>query len=124
MPHLNKKGKIQKHFNKSINEILGTSEHTSLSDEEIIDRMMIPMINESARCLEEKIVSSPMQIDLGLIYGLGFPPFLGGVLKYSDTVGIKNICEKSKKYLEVGNCYQVPQIMLDLANNSKQFYQL
>ena len=72
-----KKGRIVKTANDSVDPLIGSVvlKHSDISDEEIIDRMMIPMINESIRCLEEKIVATPMEVDLGVIYGLGFPPF-------------------------------------------------
>ena len=54
----------------------------TISDEEIIARMMIPMINEVVRCPEEKIVASPAEADMALVYGIGFPPFHGGAFRY------------------------------------------
>ena len=56
-------------------------------------RMMIPMINEVVRCLEEQIIASPAEADIALVYGLGFPPFRGGALCYLDSLGLKNYVE-------------------------------
>src|SRR5690606_10358796 len=82
-----KKGKPKKQDDASVYALLKPLVKTQqdVSDDDISDRMMIPMINESARCLAEKIVETPMEVDLGVLYGLGFPPFRGGVLKYADT---------------------------------------
>ncbi len=55
------------------------------TEEEIIDRLMLPMIIETVRCLDEGIVESATEADMGLVYGVGFPPFRGGALKYADT---------------------------------------
>jgi 3-hydroxyacyl-CoA dehydrogenase/enoyl-CoA hydratase/3-hydroxybutyryl-CoA epimerase len=56
---------------------------------EMIERCVYSMINEAARCLEENIVASPSEVDLGMIMGTGFPPFRGGLLRYADAVGLK-----------------------------------
>lgn len=61
---------------------------------EIQDRLVLLMLNEAARCLEEKVVDEPAQLDLALIFGTGFPPFLGGILRYSDSVGITIVRDK------------------------------
>lgn len=58
------------------------------------DRLVLLMANEAVRCIEENVVESPAQLDLALIFGIGFPPFEGGILKYIDTVGGKVVCDK------------------------------
>ena len=60
----------------------------TISDEAIVDSMMIPMCLEAVRCLEDGIATSATDVDLSLIYGVGFPPFRGGALHYVDDVGI------------------------------------
>jgi len=60
----------------------------TLDDETIVDSMMIPMCLEAVRCFEDGIAASATDIDLSLIYGIGFPPFRGGALHYIDDVGI------------------------------------
>ncbi|MEN1322270.1 3-hydroxyacyl-CoA dehydrogenase family protein, partial [Pseudomonas aeruginosa] len=68
------------------------------SEEEIIARMMIPMVNEVVRCLEEGIIATPAEADMALVYGLGFPPFHGGAFRWLDTLG-------SAKYLDMAQQY-------------------
>ena len=63
---------------------------------------MFPMIIECVRCLDESIVKSPMEVDMGLLMGLGFPPFRAGALKYADTIGMANLVEKTKQYESYG----------------------
>ena len=63
-------------------------ETKSFEADEIIARMMIPMANEAIRCLEEGIIASPEDADMSLLYGLGFPPFRGGIFRYIESVGI------------------------------------
>jgi 3-hydroxyacyl-CoA dehydrogenase/enoyl-CoA hydratase/3-hydroxybutyryl-CoA epimerase/enoyl-CoA isomerase len=60
----------------------------ALDDETIVDSMMIPMCLEAVRCLEDGIAASATDVDLSLIYGIGFPPFRGGALHYIDDYGI------------------------------------
>ena len=123
---LDRKGKPKKSVDPETHTLLKklTSETKEVSDEEIIDRMMIPMINESARCLDEKIVSTPMEVDLGVLFGLGFPPFRGGVLKYADDEGLAKIVEKIETYKHLGAAYEAPDILTQLAKKSQTFYGL
>ncbi|HUR41362.1 MAG TPA: fatty acid oxidation complex subunit alpha FadB [Verrucomicrobiae bacterium] len=93
-----------------------------MGDEEIIDRLMLPMIIETARCLEEGIVESVPEADMGLIMGIGFPPFRGGALKYADTIGLKAIVEKSAKYAALGKLYEPTAKMKEMAASNQTYY--
>jgi 3-hydroxyacyl-CoA dehydrogenase/enoyl-CoA hydratase/3-hydroxybutyryl-CoA epimerase len=55
----------------------------------IVDRMVLPMLNEAARCLEEGVVSGPAELDLAMILGTGFPPFRGGLCRWADAAGLR-----------------------------------
>ncbi|HEX4963383.1 MAG TPA: 3-hydroxyacyl-CoA dehydrogenase NAD-binding domain-containing protein [Thermoanaerobaculia bacterium] len=57
----------------------------------LADRMVLPMVNEAARCLEEKVVRSAGDVDLALIFGTGFPPFRGGLCRWADQEGLRQI---------------------------------
>ncbi len=92
------------------------------SDEEIVDRMMLPMIIETVRCLDEGIVESPTEADMGLIMGIGFPPFRGGALKYADTIGMKTILEKCAKYAQLGKLYEPTESMKQMALAGTTYY--
>ncbi|MBX2836319.1 MAG: fatty acid oxidation complex subunit alpha FadB [Gammaproteobacteria bacterium] len=92
------------------------------SDEEIVDRLMIPMCIEAGLCLEDNIVSSPAEADMGLVYGIGFPPFRGGALHYVDTLGVANFCDKAKRYEPLGPLYQPGKMMLKMATESASYY--
>ncbi len=85
-------------------------------------RMMIPMITEASRCLEDKIVNSPVEVDMGLLLGLGFPPFRAGALKYADSLGMKNLEEISKKYHAIGHMYEFTHYMKGMAQENKTYY--
>ena len=121
---MDKKGKPVKKVNPAVYEIIKPviKRQIEITDEEIIMRMMLPMIIEASRCLEDKIVESPVEVDMGLLLGLGFPPFRAGALKYADTVGLKNLEESSKKYLELGKLYELTPFMKTLASENKTYY--
>ncbi len=68
------------------------------NEEEVVRRMMYLMVNEAARCLEEEVVRTPHDIDIGMIFGTGFPPFHGGLCKYADTRGFSAITENLTQF--------------------------
>ncbi len=92
------------------------------SADEIIARTMIPMINEAIRCLEEGIVATAAEADMGLIYGLGFPPFRGGPLRYADTMGLANFVALADQYADLGEIYQVTDKTRAMAQSGQVFY--
>lgn len=84
------KGK-QKSENKDINQFC--SSPSKKTEKEIKDRLLLIMVNEALMCLDENIVSSPEELDMAMIYGIGFPPFLGGLLMYAQNRGFNDILE-------------------------------
>lgn len=92
--------------------------------EEIVDRMMVPMIIEAARALEEGIADTANEVDMGLIMGLGFPPFRGGALKYADAQGLALVCEKADRYARLGTLYEPTERMREMAANGETYYRM
>ena len=94
-----------------------------IRDEEIIDRCILMMANEAAKCLEENVVKNASYLDMAMIMGCGFPPFRGGVLKYVDSYGIENAVKKlqelNKKH---GKRFEVSKLLLDMAQKKQKFY--
>lgn len=75
-----------------VRELLGLTRVRSAPNPELLsDRMVLAMINESARCLEEKVVEDAGMIDLAMIFGAGFPPFRGGPLRHADGLGLARV---------------------------------
>jgi len=70
----------------------------AMSHEAIVQRLVYPIINEAARCLDEKVAASPDDVDLAMVFGTGFAPFRGGPLRYADTVGIPKIVETLDRF--------------------------
>ncbi|MGH8481089.1 MAG: fatty acid oxidation complex subunit alpha FadB [Nevskiaceae bacterium] len=93
-----------------------------MGEEEIVERLMLPMIIETARCLEEGIVESVPEADMGLIMGVGFPPFRGGALKYADILGLKAVVEKAAKYAALGKLYEPTARMKEMAAKGQTYY--
>ena len=60
----------------------------------LAERMVLVMINEAARCVEEGIVAGPEQVDLAMVFGAGFPPYRGGVLRHADTIGLQHVVDR------------------------------
>ncbi|MFP5384630.1 MAG: fatty acid oxidation complex subunit alpha FadB [Bacteriovoracia bacterium] len=119
-----KKGRPVKKVNQKVYELIKSvvKKEVQLTDEDIVMRMMIPMITEASRCLEDKIVNSPVEVDMGLLLGLGFPPFRAGALKYADSIGLKKLEEESKKFHSIGHMYEFTPYMKGLAAENKTYY--
>jgi 3-hydroxyacyl-CoA dehydrogenase/enoyl-CoA hydratase/3-hydroxybutyryl-CoA epimerase/enoyl-CoA isomerase len=90
--------------------------------DEIIARVMIPMANEAIRCLEEGIVSSAAEADMALLYGLGFPPFKGGIFRYIETMGLSNFVALADKYADLGPVYQISDGVREMAASNKSYF--
>lgn len=121
-----RKGRIKKAVDPEVHAMLtevqasGTKE---LSAQEIQERMMLPMMIETIRCLEENIIDTPNEADTALIYGIGFPPFLGGALNYADQLGLKSLCEMADKYAHLGKLYEPTEKMREMAVSGQTYYQ-
>lgn len=92
------------------------------STEEIIARVMIPMANEAVRCLEEGIVGSAAEADMALLYGLGFPPFRGGIFRYIETMGLSQFVKLADKYADLGPIYQISDGLREMAASGKSYF--
>ena len=122
-----KQGRPQKQADPTVQELLAPLVHQdrnpAISDQDILDRMLLPMIIECSRCLEDGIVRSPAEVDLGLVYGLGFPPFRGGALRYADSQGLQALCARADQYHALGKLYQPTDRMRQLAATGQAFFE-
>jgi 3-hydroxyacyl-CoA dehydrogenase/enoyl-CoA hydratase/3-hydroxybutyryl-CoA epimerase len=118
-------GGKQKTFDPEIYTVLGTSPQPGkISDEEMVERCIFTMINEGAMCLDEGVVSSAAEVDLGMIMGTGFPPFRGGLLRYADTVGLDKIISRLKEFeSKFGLRFKPSAAILKRAEQKKKFYE-
>ena len=119
-----KKGKPVKLADESVGPLLDSlgRESQSPSDQEIVDRMMVCMCLETVRCLEDGIVESPIEADMGLILGLGFPAFRGGALRYIDAMGVAEFCKLADSFASLGAMYAPTKKLLAMADAGQRFY--
>lgn len=118
------KGKPRKEQDEAVEGLLAevSQPKREFSDEEIIARMMIPMVNEVVRCLEEGIIASPAEADMALVYGLGFPPFHGGAFRWLDTLGSAKYLDMAQQYQHLGPLYAVPDGLRAKARLNEPYY--
>ncbi|WP_313438445.1 fatty acid oxidation complex subunit alpha FadB [Atlantibacter hermannii] len=118
------KGKPRKEQDEAVESLLADVSQTKreFSDEEIIARMMIPMVNEVVRCLEEGVIASPAEADMALVYGLGFPPFHGGAFRWLDTLGSAKYLDMAQQYEHLGPLYAVPDGLRAKARLNEPYY--
>ncbi len=95
-----------------------------LSNKEIVDRMLARAINEAAYMIQEGICDRPQDMDLAMVYGTGFPPYRGGILRYADTWGIRNIYEYLLKLeKEHGVRFKPAPLLKEMAESGRTFYE-
>jgi hypothetical protein len=80
------------------------------------------MVVEASRILQEKIVRDARDVDLGLIFGTGFPPFRGGLLFWADTLGAAKLVELLKPMESLGAKAQPTPMILEMAKTGRTFY--
>jgi 3-hydroxyacyl-CoA dehydrogenase/enoyl-CoA hydratase/3-hydroxybutyryl-CoA epimerase/enoyl-CoA isomerase len=95
---------------------------TALGEEEIAARMMLPLILEAARCVEDGIAASPGEVDMCLILGLGLPRYLGGALKYADYLGLENVVNRADNWADLGPIYRPSERLRAMAASGEVFY--
>ena len=116
------KGKV---VDKSIYSVVGIDQPGSkkMAASEIVDRVTLAMLNEAAYCLGEGILRSARDGDIGAIFGLGFPPFLGGPFRYMDNLGIETVVEKLQALeSKFGARFTPAPALLERAKSGQKFY--
>lgn len=122
--HYDERGKQQGVDETVYSELGLQAPSNKLTSQEVVRRGIFPMINEAALVLlEERIVETPDEVDLGMITGTGFPPFRGGLLRYADTVGSQTIADE----LEVlatrhGERFKPSTPLRNMAKTNRTFY--
>jgi len=96
---------------------------TRFAVEEIQDRCVLMMLNEAAMILAEGIVRRPQDVDAGMIFGTGFPPFRGGLLRYADSLGIETISEKMEALAaKFGERFKPAALLVEMKSAGRKFY--
>ena len=99
----------------------GGSTGGEISDEQIVQRLIYPIINEAAICLDEGIAEKPDDIDLAMVFGTGFAPFRGGPMRYADHVGLANIVDRLDAFARTHPRLAVSDALRRYATDNKNF---
>jgi 3-hydroxyacyl-CoA dehydrogenase/enoyl-CoA hydratase/3-hydroxybutyryl-CoA epimerase len=90
---------------------------------EITERCVLAMVNEAVRCLDEGILRSPRDGDVGAVFGIGFPPFRGGPFRYADSIGAAQIVERLEDLdLRYHPRFEAADLLLDMSATGRSFY--
>jgi 3-hydroxyacyl-CoA dehydrogenase/enoyl-CoA hydratase/carnithine racemase len=120
--YLNKKGRAEE--DPAVEKLIAPYRRgdRKFSRDELSNRLFLPMLLEATRMLEEKIVRDVRDVDLGLIFGLGFPPFKGGLLYWADTIGAAKLLELIKPLEPLGARFQPTPLLREMAATGRKFY--
>ncbi|GAB3362104.1 MULTISPECIES: fatty acid oxidation complex subunit alpha FadB [Giesbergeria] len=119
------KGKPKRLVDEGVSALLAAVQPRgprSFTDAEIIDRMMLPMVLEAARCLDDNIVGSAVEVDMGLILGLGFPRHLGGILHWADRIGLAEMVRRCQSYQSISPLYAPAPAVVQRAAAGRYFH--
>lgn len=115
--------KKKKKVNEEIYQFFGGPDRRIPIDESVIqDRLVLVMVNEAVCCLQEDILMSTVDGDLGAVLGLGFPPFLGGPFRYIDTLGASAVIRKMEKLrASEGERFKPAEMLIEVEAQGKKF---
>lgn len=117
------KVKGKKQVDASVYAVLGLNPAAKLSGDQIALRCVVQMLNEAVRCLEEGIISSARDGDIGAIFGIGFPPFLGGPFRYIDQMGAATLVAHLRSFeSRFGARFAPSKLLLEKAEQNTTFY--
>ncbi|MGM0481125.1 MAG: fatty acid oxidation complex subunit alpha FadJ [Pseudomonadota bacterium] len=112
-----------KPVDESVYSLLNIEPKQQQDGETIAELCVLPMLNEAAYCLQEGIIRSARDGDIGSVYGIGFPPFRGGPFRYMDEIGIGALVSKLNKLAEQrGDRYQPAPLLQEMAEQQRRFY--
>jgi 3-hydroxyacyl-CoA dehydrogenase / enoyl-CoA hydratase / 3-hydroxybutyryl-CoA epimerase len=119
-----KKTKGKKEVDESVYALLPHGkERKNLDAADMAERCVLQMVNEAVRCLGEEILRSPRDGDIGAIFGLGFPPFLGGPFRYIDAQGSRSVLERMEQWqAKLGKRFEPAPLLAEYGRQNKTFY--
>ncbi|MBL8921631.1 MAG: fatty acid oxidation complex subunit alpha FadJ [Myxococcaceae bacterium] len=113
----------KKEVDETIYALLPHKERKRVDRAEMAERCVLQMVNEAVRCLGEGILRSPRDGDIGAIFGLGFPPFLGGPFRHVEAQGLGRTLQRIEHYQErLGPRFAPAPLLGELVKNGKRFY--
>jgi 3-hydroxyacyl-CoA dehydrogenase/enoyl-CoA hydratase/3-hydroxybutyryl-CoA epimerase len=112
-----------KEVDSSIYTLLGITPASKMSHEQIAERCVLLMLNEAAMCLDEGVVRNARDGDIGAIFGIGFPPFLGGPFRYMHTLGIAHVVARLEYYQGLlGDKFTPANNLKKMVEEGRSFY--
>lgn len=115
--------KAGKRVDDTIYQVLRIRPHTKPMPEEISLRCTIALVNEALRCLDEGILRSPRDGDVGAVFGIGFPAFRGGPFRYVDVLGAPEVLRRTRSLEQrFGTRFEPAPLLVDMARKGKRFY--
>ncbi|MFQ6371770.1 fatty acid oxidation complex subunit alpha FadJ [Shewanella sp. YIC-542] len=118
-----KKKAKKKQVDTSVYKVLGITPGVAAENAQLAQRCVVQMLNEAVRCLDEGIISSARDGDIGAIFGIGFPPFLGGPFRYIDTLGAAQLVSLLQGYQQrFGERFAPCERLITMAANHQRFY--
>ena len=124
-PKGEKKGdRKKKEVDESVYDLLpGGRTRRRMPQAEIAERVVLQLVNEAIRCLGEGILRSARDGDIGAIFGLGFPPFLGGPFRYADAFGPKALLERMEYWQDkLGARFEPAPLLVENARSGQRFH--
>jgi len=110
-------------FKELQKEMMIGSSHGCTSDGDLVDRILLRYTNEAALCLQEEVIASPQEGDIGAIFGSGYPPNKGGPFMFMDTIGAPEMVKRLENLAaKIGPEFAPSQILVDMAKSGKKFY--
>ena len=114
---------LEKRVDETVYHALRILPHTKPMPEEISLRCTMALVNEALRCLDEGILRSSRDGDVGAIFGIGFPPFRGGPFRYVDVLGAPEVLRRTRSLEQrFGARFEPAPLLVEMARKGKRFY--
>ncbi|WET41983.1 fatty acid oxidation complex subunit alpha FadJ [Citrobacter enshiensis] len=115
--------KSKKRVDPAIYTLIGVQGQTRLSAQQIAERCVMLMLNEAARCFDEQVIRSARDGDIGAVFGIGFPPFLGGPFRYMDSLGAGEVVATLQRLsAQYGDRFTPCEPLLQMAQRGERFW--
>ena len=107
----------------AVPKLAGATVALQLPVETLQERMVLAMVNEAAICLEDGVVREPRDVDVAMVYGTGFPPFRGGLLRYADSIGAAVLVDRLSRLADAhGERFRPAGLLRDMVREERRFY--
>src|SRR5690606_2802762 len=114
----------KKGVDETVYDLFPQGEEVDYPAEEMQERTLLAMVNEAVRCLDEGVLRSPRDGDVGAVFGLGFPPFLGGPFRWVDAQGASEVVHRLELLQDrFGDRFAPSDLLVTIANRGERFHE-